>query len=1092
MWSPSQQNGWWPRFSPDGLKLAYGNATSFVADFRADGAPVESLLLSGGYAGYWLTNHTLMVTQVTAANGWWNRFLYSVPTLPTSPWVSTPQTAVFANWFDAADGHWASNVANGPVTYDGTQVLDRGHGVSIAGGLLATMQDEEILIRAPSGTWALAGVKEPPHTFKINAQGYLTYGRGTIWVRTPDGQHVSAMATPWMQEYEGVTVMVGNVPWVWTGTTDPSNGVSMLIGRPLGEKDVIVVHGVNYAAISVVYQPGLQQFVVAGCNTNGWLLQRAVPVDAPRVRLVPTMAPFPRKLLFGSFYAFSSRYGSAPEYPQNATVAVTEKRSDGTLYPFDHVKEAAAKVPIITDSGPEMLSYIKAQNLQQRVLALFIGDTNGWQNAEQQAKDAKTRWRSLFGDVRPVLWYITPGEPNQPGFQIPPSVDILGPEFYFPDVPSARLEELRWRLLGWWLDKLGSSIKPWILICQAFDRANPNFSGPDALTSLQPKYLTQLVTVDPRIGQLPPAIGVLLFAAKRPGGSLTYPDWAAWHKAMHQSLPPGLPELPAGGAMLPPKITITQPSTWPQSGVEPFRLRCVAAPEPGSGQVDTYVWLYRPVGSSTWLVAAQNPSWDEDHTYVCKAGEWEIALQGKGPGGTAQTGRQRIVRVTVSGGGGGGGGEPQPSGKSAIKTFHGAFWTVQANNVVGTSTTDQKFEIYSVGPGLVALKAENGKYVCAEGGGSAQILVANRTAVGIWETFKKEPVSGGFALKADNGQYVCAEGDGRMTVSRDAAGPWETFQLAGAAGGGALQPLQVDAKYFRQADGTRFHAIECSDFSLYKRYLDGEDITGVLAQRASLGFNMLRVWLLNTSVIPGGLQPKDYANFYARLRPFLQLCEGFGLYVELTAFTQTKTLMPDVGDQFNHWEQTVSAVQGAPNVLLELVNEADQHDNATSANFQRAAGILCSTGSNGADSAPPMPVWDYCLYHTNDLNEFQRKVGHNAMEWADHHNVPCMSNENTRFSDKDNDPDHAYDAAAGAALLCAGACYHSQAGKLSELWDGDQLARAQDWVAGATSVPLEYQPGAYRRHDELNGPDVIRAYSRTLSDGRSWLVKIRP
>ncbi len=45
------------------------------------------------------------------------------------------------------------------------------------------------------------------------------------------------------------------------------------------------------------------------------------------------------------------------------------------------------------------------------------------------------------------------------------------------------------------------------------------------------------------------------------------------------------------------------------------------------------------------------------------------------------------------------------------------------------------FRLEDLGGGAVALRAEvNGRYVCAEGGG-AQPLVANRTAVGPWETF---------------------------------------------------------------------------------------------------------------------------------------------------------------------------------------------------------------------------------------------------------------------------------------------------------------------------------------------------------------------
>lgn len=440
--------------------------------------------------------------------------------------------------------------------------------------------------------------------------------------------------------------------------------------------------------------------------------------------------------------------------------------------------------------------------------------------------------------------------------------------------------------------------------------------------------------------------------------------------------------------------------------------------------------------------------------------------------------------------------DPKPPEPTRISTAHGTFWTCDWNGVIGHSDRADLFTFESNGPGAVAILAPNGCYVCAEAEGSADSLIANRAEPAAWETFQvhgsadhQQP--GGITLRAVNGRYLAAELDGAITCNRQAAGTWETFTLDRPVG--TLPRLTIrDRIYFGQATGERFHLIQCSDFSLYKRYLDNEHIELILADRVKVGFNALRVWLLNTSVIPGGLIPSQYASFYDRLPHFLKACEAYGLYVELTAFTQTQTLMPSASDQLDHWGRIVNAVIDAPNVLLELVNEGDQHDNATSAAFPRPAGVLCSSGSNGADSAPPLPIWDYVLYHTNDLNEWQRKTGHNAWEWSEHHDRPGCANENTRFSDRDNSAAHAYDAAAGAALLCAGACFHSQQGKLSEPFSGDQLARAQDWVAGARSVPLEYQPGQYARHDELNGPDCIRAYSRTLPDGRSWLVKIRP
>ena len=306
-------------------------------------------------------------------------------------------------------------------------------------------------------------------------------------------------------------------------------------------------------------------------------------------------------------------------------------------------------------------------------------------------------------------------------------------------------------------------------------------------------------------------------------------------------------------------------------------------------------------------------------------------------------------------------------------------------------------------------------------------------------------------------------------------------------------------KFFRRQDGSRVTIIESSEFSLFKRYLDNDWPTynPVVEQRRNLGFNTLRVWLLNDSVVAfrngvqqDGIHPNQYPDFYSRLTDFVDSLSDF--IIELTVFTQTQTLMPNEQAQQSHLNAVANAVDGRTNVLLELVNENDQHDNATSPNLTRPPGnIIISHGSNGADATGVEPHWDYQLYHTNGLSEWQRKTGHNAMEKADVYGPPCISNENTRFPDNDSSVNHAFDAMAGAALLCAGACYHSQGGKFSRVFDPTETTCAKAWVDGANSVPLEFQAGQYARHDEMNSDEVIRAYSRTLSDGRSHLVKIR-
>lgn len=292
--------------------------------------------------------------------------------------------------------------------------------------------------------------------------------------------------------------------------------------------------------------------------------------------------------------------------------------------------------------------------------------------------------------------------------------------------------------------------------------------------------------------------------------------------------------------------------------------------------------------------------------------------------------------------------------------------------------------------------------------------------------------------------------------------------------------------------------IECSQFSLYKRYLDGEDVVPVLQQLEDEGFNAVRVWLLNTSVIPGRLEPKNYPQFYEQLRPFVDLCAAYGLMVEFTLFTQAPLLMPREEDQQEHASNVCDALQGA-NVFLELVNEYDHKTGGQFDNWPKDAkspilvlhdGMIASKGSAVADAAPMRPSWDYELYHSNDLSQWQRKVGHNAMEFQDSQKVPAFSNENTR-PDKDGNTQHHFDAAAGAALLCNGACFHSNSGKLSVPMTGVDLDCARAWVAGAKSVPLEFRTGRYDHAPEEEQGSVLRTYYKILPDGRRFKLDIR-
>lgn len=288
----------------------------------------------------------------------------------------------------------------------------------------------------------------------------------------------------------------------------------------------------------------------------------------------------------------------------------------------------------------------------------------------------------------------------------------------------------------------------------------------------------------------------------------------------------------------------------------------------------------------------------------------------------------------------------------------------------------------------------------------------------------------------------------------------------------SLPRLIMRGQMFEQADGQPWTAIECSDFNLFARYQAGEQIDPILAQRQDLGFNLLRVWTLYDLPGIGTLLEPDYSQIPA----FLERCAAYGLYVEFTAYTST--------ERIDHWDRLVAAVQGCTNVLLELVNEGDLPVNAIDfSRYARPPGVLVSHGSGGSEAAPMLPAWDYQTFHTNGAFEEQRKIGHNAMEiW----NGPTLTNETSRYPDVGMwvgaSPERqwglAYDAAAGAALLCAGSCFHSVAGKTSVLFDSATQAVARAWTSGARSVDLSAQHAPYVHRSDLESADLLRVYQR--------------
>jgi len=304
--------------------------------------------------------------------------------------------------------------------------------------------------------------------------------------------------------------------------------------------------------------------------------------------------------------------------------------------------------------------------------------------------------------------------------------------------------------------------------------------------------------------------------------------------------------------------------------------------------------------------------------------------------------------------------------------------------------------------------------------------------------------------------------------------------------------LVTRGRFFQLATGAYWTAIEATDFQLFQRFLQGEDISAVLHQRAALGFNLLRVSLTCANMFP--LNPAEYLTYFDKLSEFVAVLFRAGLRPEFVVFMDAPRVMPSAASQHAFFARVLETLQPcAPQVLIELVNENDQRANTIDVmGFVNPSGFLCSRGSNGSEAWPPDPAWTYATFHTNEAFEWVRKVGHNAMEVADAQRVPVIANENTRAPDRFNSEAQAFDAAASAALLCAGSCFHSVSGKQSTLFDDAEAALAAAWVAGATSVDLRFQDGLYQHRADLETPADLRVYSRRLPTGEeSPVVRIR-
>lgn len=261
---------------------------------------------------------------------------------------------------------------------------------------------------------------------------------------------------------------------------------------------------------------------------------------------------------------------------------------------------------------------------------------------------------------------------------------------------------------------------------------------------------------------------------------------------------------------------------------------------------------------------------------------------------------------------------------------------------------------------LVALKQSDFYWSAQENG----TLECNRLNVGPWELFQKikGEREGSFGFKSEQfGTYVSARLDllgSPLDCRVHELHDWESFDLVGAAGD--VRPIHVDGLNFKDDLGNAWVWAMMDGFRDLDRLLQNEDINPQLAETVELGANGKRCLGMADSFMH--LWPQEHgAAYYDGLSMLFDLYASHGLYGQFCCFADTRIIMPDRGEQIEHFVEVRRRLAGRANAFGQLVNENDANQNGVDiASFPRPNdGICWSSGSNGGGSDPPRPFWDY-------------------------------------------------------------------------------------------------------------------------------------
>jgi hypothetical protein len=563
-----------------------------------------------------------------------------------------------------------------------------------------------------------------------------------------------------------------------------------------------------------------------------------------------------------------------------------------------------------------------------------------------------------------------------------------------------------------------------------------------------------------------------------------------------------------------PEITIA--SYDPKEGDAPLQVRAISKLTDPDRRIRTLEWLYRPIGTQSWVVAASSVPENSIQTYsFAQPATYEIKLRGVYDGGTAETGLQRLVTVRAAAPGGPDP-KPKPSGTMAtLRTASGRYLNGAPDGLLVVGNDPQEFEFLGLGGEKFAWRGANGKLAAAEDGGGREIRFRSEEVAGGWEIFHLARVEGGITLRAhDGGLFVCAEnaGDGPVIVNKQRAGSWETFTPSRPLPPGPTVKIEgrirVEGRAFIN-DGGVFRPCFVSALAILQK--NDDQLNVYLDWASQTGFNGIRVF---AGALMWANQTAESAR--ARLPFLLEQCKKRELYCEVTALTDTKDGRYDKREHVRVMSDICARVE---HTLFEIANEyphVTQDDETHDVNYLMklrrdvvASSLATAIGASENDEPDSgrVPQADWVSLHLDRGRDKWNQVRRvRELENASaNYKKPVMNNEPIGADERDGGDtgrkqrigDPAFFFAMGVLnrLFEVGGVHHSEHGLKADLPGPNQQACADAYLRGfravKTKTRLSFQNAGWAGSPVQGAAfdaGVVRAYSGLATDGSENLL----